>query len=125
HKYHHLHGQTNHRFVNWDCSLTGYEGIRAQDILPLLLERFHFASFLAFGNLIDVFIERPYGPNFDVDVPGDLAFIDRVQALDQASIESGRIKPTHMLAALCKARPEHTRVLRHLTPEFCVRRVAA
>jgi len=123
HKFHHLHGQTNREFLNWDCSLTGFEGIRAQDILPLLLERFHFASFLAFGNVIDVFIERTYGPNFDINKPADLAFIDRVHALDQASIESGRIKPTHMLAALCKSSPGHTRVIRHLTPEFCVRKL--
>jgi SAM-dependent methyltransferase len=121
-KFHHLHGQTNCQFVNWDCSLTGFEGIRAQDILPILLERFYFASFLAFGNLIDVFIERAYGPNFDINEPGDLAFIDRVHALDQTSLESGRIKPTHMVAALGKSKPVQTVAIRHLTPEFCVRR---
>lgn len=121
-KYHHLHGVTNHRFVNWDCSLTGFEGIRAQDILPLLLERFHFESFLAFGNLIDVFIERPYGPNFDVDNPSDRAFIDKVHAMDQAALEAGRIKPTHLLAALCKYPVAQTRTIRQLTPASCVRR---
>lgn len=122
HKYHHLHGQTNHQFVNWDCSITGFEGIRAQDILPLLMERFHFESFLGFGNLIDVFIERAYGPNFDVNAPADLAFIDRVHELDQHSLETGRLTPTHMLAALCKTRPGHTSVIRNLTPEFCLRK---
>jgi SAM-dependent methyltransferase len=122
HKYHHLHQQTNRKFVNWDCSITGFEGIRAQDILPLLMERFFFSTFLVFGNLIEVFIERAYGPNFDIHNPADLAFIDRVQALDQANLDSGQIKPTHMLAALCKTRPAETKVLRHMTPEFCVRR---
>jgi SAM-dependent methyltransferase len=125
HKFHHLHGQINREFVNWDCSLTGFEGIRAQDILPLLLERFFFESFFAFGNLIDVFTDRPYGPNFDVNNPADLAFIDRVQELDQVSLASGRIKPTHVLAALRKSPPERTQVFRNLTPEFCVRRVDA
>ena len=125
HKFHHLHGQINREFVNWDCSLTGFEGIRAQDILPLLMERFFFESFLAFGNLIDVFVDRPYGPNFDVNNPADLAFIDRVQALDQVSLASGRIKPTHMLAVLRKTRPERGQVFRNMTPEFCVRRVDA
>ena len=122
HKFHHLHGQTNREFVNWDCSLTGFEGIRAQDILPLLLERFFFETFLAFANLVDVFVDRPYGPNFDVNDPADLAFIDRVQALDQAGLSSGRVKPTHMLAALRKSQPERTKVFRNMTPEFCVRR---
>lgn len=121
-KYHHLHGQTNLQFVNWDCSLTGFEGIRAQDILPLLREYFFFESFLAYGNLIDVFIERHYGPNFDVDSPQDRAFIDRVHALDQASLEAGHITPTHLLAALRKSPPPQQTVLRNLRPEFCVRR---
>jgi SAM-dependent methyltransferase len=121
-KYHHLHGQTHHQFLNWDCSITGFEGIRAQDILPLLMERFHFESFLGFGNLIDVFVERAYGPNFDVNMPADLAFIDRVHALDQRNLEAGILTPTHMLAAVCKTRPRHTTVIRNLTPEFCVRK---
>ncbi len=122
HKFHHLHGVTNHRFINWDCSLTGFEGIRAQDILPLLLKNFGFETFIAFGNLIDVFVERPYGPNFDIHHPEDLAFIDWVQALDQANMATGRIKPTHMIAALGKSQLKQTAVIRHLTPEFCVRR---
>lgn len=121
HKFHHLHRVTNRQFVNWDCSLTGFEGIRAQDILPLLLKNFGFESFFAFGNLIEVFVDRPYGPNFNIHDPKDLAFIDRVQALDQACIDSGRIKPTHMFAALCKASPGQTSTFGHLTPEFCVR----
>jgi SAM-dependent methyltransferase len=125
HKFHHLHGQVNREFVNWDCSLTGFEGIRAQDILPLLLERFFFESFLAFGNLIDVFVDRPYGPNFDVNNPADLLFIDRVHESDQVNLASGRISPTHMLAVLRKSRPERTQVFRNMTPEFCVRRVDA
>jgi len=34
----------------WDCSKQGFEGIRAQDILPLLVKKFSFRSFLGFGN---------------------------------------------------------------------------
>lgn len=35
-------------FLDWDCSTSGFEGIRAQDILPLLVERFQFHTFLPF-----------------------------------------------------------------------------
>lgn len=31
-------------FVNWDCSSEGFEGVRAQDILPLLNKTFGFES---------------------------------------------------------------------------------
>lgn len=52
-------------YPDWDCSVEGFEGIRAQDILPLLLDRFQFRFFYAFGNVIDPFIDRSFGPNFD------------------------------------------------------------
>src|SRR5262249_53272145 len=29
-------------YENWDCSKVGFEGVRSQDILPLLIRRFHF-----------------------------------------------------------------------------------
>ena len=51
----------------------------------------------------------------------NLEFVDRVHELDQRLIDEGRIKPTHMIAAM-KVQSIHQRVDRHLTPEFCVRR---
>jgi SAM-dependent methyltransferase len=110
------------RFPNSDCSVQGFEGIRAQDILPLLTRRFHFELFIGFGNIIDIFVDRAYGPNFDPANQWDCSFIDRVQALDQTEIESGRVKPTHMLAAMTKQPVLHTRMHKHLSPEFCARR---
>ena len=109
-------------FLNWDCSVEGFEGVRAQDILPLLLERFGFQLFFAFGNLITPFIDRGFGHHFDAQRDWDRDFIDRVHARDQAEIESGRIKPTHMMAVMTNDRNRSPRVYRHLTPQFCVRR---
>ena len=40
-------------YEDWDCSGESFEGIRAQDILPLLVEHFHFELFVAFANIID------------------------------------------------------------------------
>src|SRR5882724_11545559 len=37
------------QFLDWDCSNEGFEGIRAQDILPLLLRRFSFDAFVGCG----------------------------------------------------------------------------
>ena len=87
-------------FLDWDCSISGFEGIRAQDILPLLVERFNFDMFIGFGNVIDPFVDRGFGPNFSVDLPKDRDFIDRVHARDEAEIAAGRIKPTHMFAVM-------------------------
>ena len=111
-------------YINHDCSDHGFEGIRAQDILPLLIERFNFNFFYPFGNLVFVFIDRPFGHNFDVDADWDKDFIDRVHACDEAGFVNGELKPCSMLAVLTKRKAET--VLRHpaLTPQHCVRDVA-
>ena len=64
-KYNHQLKRFERKFENWDCSKEGFEGIRAQDILSLLMKNFHFEVFLAFSNLITVFIDRSFGHNFD------------------------------------------------------------
>jgi SAM-dependent methyltransferase len=87
-------------FLDWDCSISGFEGIRAQDILRLLVERFSFDIFIGFGNVIDPFVDRGFGPNFSVDSQWDRDFIDRVHARDEAEIAVGHIKPTHMFAVM-------------------------
>jgi SAM-dependent methyltransferase len=108
-------------YLEWDCSGESFEGIRAQDILPLLIERFGFDLFIGFANVIDPFIDRSFGHNYDADASWDRYFIDKVHARDEAEILAGRIKPTHMLAAM-RARPLHdTLCWRHLTPAYCVR----
>jgi SAM-dependent methyltransferase len=109
-------------YPDWDCSQEGFEGIRSQDILPLLLERFAFRFFYAFSNVTDPFIDRSYGPNFDAENAMDRAFIDRVHACDTAGIQAGRIKPTHMLAVLSRDADAAVVCSGQLTPEFCIRK---
>jgi SAM-dependent methyltransferase len=121
-KYHHQLRALHRRFVNWDCAAASNEGIRAQDILPLLLQRFHFEVFCAFANVISVFVDRGYGHNFDVDDPHDRAFIDRVAALDDRAIDDGRLKPTQMVAALRTRPVPAPRWYRQRSPERSIRR---
>ncbi|MCL2310324.1 MAG: methyltransferase domain-containing protein [Proteobacteria bacterium] len=108
-------------FINRDCSTEGFEGIRSQDILRLLIERFSFEFFLAFSNVISPFIDRCFGPNFNVDNEWDRAFIDRIQARDEGEISSGRIKPTQMLAVVSKSAQGKEIYFRNMSPAFCVR----
>jgi SAM-dependent methyltransferase len=110
------------QYINHDCSEHSFEGIRAQDILPLLTEMFHFELFLPFANLVTVFIDRPFGHNFDAQGEWDRDFIDRVHARDEEAILAGDIKPTQMLAVLRKEAIEPVLLEPHLTPEFCIRR---
>ncbi len=110
-------------FINWDCSTEGFEGIRAQDVVPLLNQQFHFDLFVPFSNVVAPFVDRSFGPNFDINSAEDRAFIDAVHARDEAEIVAGHIKPTQMFAVLSTdfSRPALHRA--HLTPAFCERRV--
>lgn len=121
-KYNHQLGVVDRSFNNWDCcSDGGFEGVRAQDILHLLVSRFHFEKFLAAGNLTDVFCDRLYGPNFDPNVPAHTQFIDSIELLNSLLLELGVIKPTMILAVLSNQTTASARFWKHLTPEFCIR----
>ena len=120
-KYNHALKRLEKKYDNWDCSKEGFEGIRAQDILPLLVKRFNFELFVGFGNVVDIFVDRCFGPNFDPEKEWDRAFIDLVHAVDAAQIERGNLKPTHMLAAMTKRSVAQPKTHKHLSPEFCIR----
>ncbi|MEK7991479.1 MAG: glycosyltransferase family 2 protein [Thiotrichaceae bacterium] len=99
-KFNFLTQQQENWFINHDYSYIGFETAEANRIVPLLSEKFSFELCLAYGNLIDVFIERAFGHHFDEHNSDDVAFIDQVQAIDQMLIEQGKIKPTHLIAVL-------------------------
>lgn len=117
----HLMKRVEQKYINHDCSTEGFEGIRAQDILPLLARNFNFSLFLPFGNIVMVFIDRTFGHNFDAGGEWDRAFIDRLHEEDERSFIEGSIKPTSMLAAMTLG-PTETRLRdARLTPDFCIR----
>ena len=108
-------------YLNYDCSVDGFEAIRSQDILPLLIQNFHFEVFAAFANVIEPFVDRAFGYNFDAQAPWDCSFIDAVHQRDEREFAAGRLKPTHILAVLGKNPNVPTLWHPPLTPEFCVR----
>ncbi len=113
-------GRYEELFQDWDCSTEGFEGVRSQDILPLLLRNFHFRLFVPFGNIIDPFIDRSFGHHFKPETEWDRAFIDRVQARDEAGLAEGMLTPTHMLAVVGNDSCE-TAFPGNLSPDFCLR----
>lgn len=124
-KYQHQLRRLDREFVNWDCSGEGFEGVRAQDILPLLVGTFGFASFLACGGIVDVFVDRGYGHNLDPDAPADRALVDFLQLLDDRLIDAGVTKPTTMFAVMQLEAASPPACWRHWTPRYCVRPVEA
>jgi hypothetical protein len=70
---------------------------------------------------VDPFIDRTFGHNFDSSREWDRDYVDRIEARDRAEIRCGRIKPTHVVAAMCSGRPGKNIVMDGLTPQFSVR----
>jgi SAM-dependent methyltransferase len=99
--------------------------LRCSALLPQLMQLFHFEVFAAFGHVINAFVDRAVGPNFDPAEERDRRFIDQVAALDDAKIDAGLYAPTHLLAALRREPVAHPIHYRHWTPEFCLGRAAA
>jgi SAM-dependent methyltransferase len=120
-KYNRVTGCTEKQYQNLDCSDEGFEGIRAQDILKLLKKQFNFKKFLGYGNLIDLFIERIFGFNFDPNDPSDRAFIDKINVLNELLIDVGYLKPTYMFATMTIENCSEPLFYKHWTPEFCIR----
>jgi SAM-dependent methyltransferase len=109
-------------YRNWDCSTESFEGVRAEDILPLLVERFHFHLFIGFGNVVDVFIDRSFGHNFDADAAWDRDFIDRVHAFDERGFVGHALTPTHMMAVMTAESGPPGAYARGLSPAMSRRR---
>jgi SAM-dependent methyltransferase len=114
-------GSVDDVYPDWDCSNVGFEGIRAQDILPLLLERFYPETYITFANVIDPFVDRVYGLNFNPDTREDADFIDAIARIDDAAIDLGLTTPTHMFASF-KTQPVACRYPRNRSPERTIRR---
>jgi SAM-dependent methyltransferase len=108
-------------YKNWDCSSEGFEGIRAQDVLPELIKRFHFKLFIAASSVVDIFIDRGFGHHFDVTQAWDRDFIDRLHAYDEQGLLTGELTPTRLLAVMCLT-DEEGQYSRSLKPENCVRK---
>ena len=124
-KFHHQFKKNYATFPNFDCSTKGFEGVRAQDILPLLVKNFSFEYFLGYGGLTDPFVGRGFGDNFKPDSAEDREFIDAVQLMNDTLCDVGYLKPTRMMA-ICR-HPSYqgsTHFFRHWSPEFCQRLVS-
>ena len=114
-------GFTTSSYVNYDHANVGFEGIRAQDVLQLMIDRFEFEVFLAHTSITMPFVERRFGYNFDPNWAFDRSFIDEVAHHDRALVDSGRLTPTQMIARVSTMPSRTTITLNGRMPEQCVR----
>jgi hypothetical protein len=120
HRWNRYAGRADETYPDIDCSSEGFEGVRAQDILPLLLESFHPDVYITFANVIDPFVDRLYGPNFDPADPDDVALIEALGRLDEAALDLAIVTPTHLIGSF-RAEPVEPRYPRGRSPERTLR----
>jgi len=101
-KYNHLLKQYFPKRIQWDCSVEGFEGIRAQDILPLLDAKFKFKDFGTFFSLVNRFIDRDFGHNFNINNDMHKSILDMLWNYDDFCLVNKILKPTQMIAAIVK-----------------------
>jgi len=109
------------QFHDYDHSNVGFEGIRAQEVLPLLVERFHFERFVPFACLVLPFVERRFGWNFDAGNAADRELIDDIARRDQQLLHEGVLKPTQLIAAMRKQPVPQLHSRFPFTPAECIR----
>ena len=97
-RFDHSFGRAAPYFQDWDCSIEGFEGVRAQDILGLLAQNFEVARFAAWGGLADNFINDRMAPNFNPSDPLDRAFLERLAALEVRLLAERRTTPSVIVA---------------------------
>jgi SAM-dependent methyltransferase len=120
-KYHRFLKVLDKDYTDRDQIGDGFEGVRAQDILPLLTKDFGFVNFLAWGGLTESFSGWNFGDNYDPADERDVAFMDFIQFVNDLLIDLGHLKPTNMCATMVLDKSVKPRTYRHWTPEFCVR----
>ena len=76
---------------------------------------------MPFGNVIDIFVDRAFGHNFDPNQQFDRDFIDRVHTIDEHGFQSGLLKPCHLIASMTTQDVSSPHVSRGLWPQNCIR----
>ena len=96
-KYNNQFNKTWHSFENWDCSGEGFEGIRSEDILKPLIKFFESAGSFFWGGVLDPFIDRGFGSNFDPKNHKDIEIITRVLEVETKLQEFGYLTATQVI----------------------------
>jgi hypothetical protein len=124
HRWNHQLRRHEQVYQDQDARRVGEDGVRAQDVLPALMQRFSLPVFVGFASLVDPFVGPAFGPNFSPNDPWSRGFIADVHERDEALFQEGVLTPTRMLAVLSREDEPVRCHARGLSPERCVRAAA-
>ena len=83
---------------NLDCSLRTFEGIRAEDIIPVLDKKLVRNTVQQWSTIIWRILGPAYIPNYDMDNDEDRKLVEEIARKDIDFFLSGRLMPVGMNA---------------------------
>jgi SAM-dependent methyltransferase len=86
-------------FENWDCSSEGYEGIRSEDIIKPLFQYFESSGSYFWGGVLDPFIDRGFGDNFDPKNRRDIEIIENIIEVENQLKDFGYLTATQVIGS--------------------------
>jgi SAM-dependent methyltransferase len=81
---------------NFDCSLNTFEGIRSEDILPVLEARMEPRQVDRWSTIAWRVLGPAYVPNYDVEQIVDRALVELIAHRDVDALRSGELRPVGM-----------------------------
>lgn len=101
------------------------EGIRSEEVLPLLEQYFYFDKFVGFGGLAHEYVGRRLGDNYKTDTEEGRAFIHKLYELQESATNDNIIKPDQFFASMrrmdSKAKLNPPKYYGNITVQFAVR----
>ncbi len=85
--------RTDQEIWELNTAESGMECIRSEDILPVLDEAFTTEVFVPYFGICRRFFDTMYGPNFDLRIPMDAAFLNWIWELDVHNLDAGKLRP--------------------------------
>ena len=118
-----FHGRLDLWYEDWDRASEGFEGTRAQDVLPLLLQRFVPERAHVWACLTDILLGDGYAANLHPAAPEHATCIDRWQQLEDRILEARLTTPTRLFGVFRPpaAEPMTPILFRGRAPEWGLR----
>ncbi len=90
------------RFSHKDCSADSFEGIRSQDVLPLIPEYFDPVLYVPCHSICRQLLDTQYGPNYDLNDPLDRSTVEFIWNLDCYYVRERILPPGTMFAVMSR-----------------------
>lgn len=105
-------------YANNDYSQGSFEGIRCQDILPLIPEYFDPIIYVPCHSICRQFLDTQYGPNYDLTDSFDQSMVEFIWNIDCYYIQEHILPPGTMFAVMRKKGTADLKICAEVTAQM-------